>query len=96
MNTGCADWTPTDLAEFYTTQKADFVDAFPSLAPLATNRTHCIAWSDWATQPQVELAHGIRLDTNYYYWPSDLGGQPGRVLHRVRACRCGLPTSTAR
>ena len=36
----------------------------------ATNRTHCIAWSDWATQPKVELDHGIRLDTNYYYWPA--------------------------
>ena len=35
----------------------------------STNRTHCIAWSDWATQPKVELDHGIRLDTNYYYWP---------------------------
>ena len=35
-----------------------------------TNRTHCIAWSDYDTQPQVALAHGIRLDTNYYYWPA--------------------------
>ena len=34
-----------------------------------TNRTHCIVWSDYDTQPQVALAHGIRLDTNYYYWP---------------------------
>ena len=42
---------------------------FPSVAAPSTNRTHCIAWSDWATQPKVELDHGIRLDTNYYYWP---------------------------
>lgn len=35
-----------------------------------TNRTHCIAWSDWATQPKVEKTHNIRFDTNYYYWPS--------------------------
>ena len=40
-----------------------------AVAPPTTNRTHCIAWSDWATQPKVELANGIRLDTNYYYWP---------------------------
>jgi hypothetical protein len=26
-------------------------------------------WSDWSSQPVVELANGIRLDTNYYYWP---------------------------
>ena len=25
--------------------------------------------SDYSTQPHVELANGIRLDTNYYYWP---------------------------
>ena len=37
----------------------------------STNRTHCIAWSDWASQPKVELDHGIRLDTNYYYWPPE-------------------------
>src|SRR5262249_33862961 len=34
-----------------------------------TNRTHCIPWSDYSSHPQVELSHGIRLDTNYYYWP---------------------------
>ena len=26
-------------------------------------------WSDWSTQANVESSHGIRLDTNYYYWP---------------------------
>ena len=44
--------------------------AFPSVPAPSTNRTHCITWSDWATQPKVELDHGIRLDTNYYYWPA--------------------------
>ncbi len=69
VNTNCADWTPTTLPGFYSSQKADFFAKFPSIAPLRTNRTHCIAWSDWATQPKVELANGIRLDTNYYFWP---------------------------
>ena len=32
-----------------------------------SNRTHCIVWSDWATQAKVERSHGIRFDTNYYY-----------------------------
>ena len=27
-------------------------------------------WSDWAGQPKVELARGVRFDTNYYYWPA--------------------------
>ena len=48
-----------------------------------TNRTHCITWSDWATQPKVEAAHGIRLDTNYYYWPAAwVQNRPG-LLHRL-------------
>ena len=34
-----------------------------------TERTHCIAFSDWASTPKTELAHGMRLDGNYYYWP---------------------------
>ena len=45
-------------------------DKYTSVPAPSTNRTHCIAWSDWASQPKVELAHGIRLDTNYYYWPA--------------------------
>ena len=53
-----------------TTSWPTFAAAFPSLAAPSTNRTHCITWSDWATQPKVELANGIRLDTNYYYWPA--------------------------
>ena len=28
-------------------------------------------WSDWSTQPKVELSHGIRFDTTYYYWPPE-------------------------
>ena len=84
VNTNCANWTPTSLAGFFTDQIADFFSHLPvALAP-ATHRTHCIAWSDWATQPKVELANGIRLDTNYYYWPPDVGGEPAGLLHRLR------------
>ena len=57
------------LESFYSSQLAAFAADYPSLNSPATNRTHCIAWSDWATQPKVELENGIRLDTNYYYWP---------------------------
>ena len=37
-----------------------------------TNRTHCIVWSDWASEPIVARENGVRLDTNYYYWPDAL------------------------
>ena len=42
---------------------------FPSLPAQDSERTHCIAWSDWASQPTVKEQKGIRLDTNYYFWP---------------------------
>ena len=70
VNTNCADWTSTTLPQFYNTQLTQFAAAYPHVPQPATNRTHCVVWSDFATQPQVELNNGIRLDTTYYYWPS--------------------------
>ncbi len=76
--TNCADWTPASLEDFYATQLSQFAAAFPTLPAPQTNRTHCIAWSDYDTQPQVELNHGIRFDVNYYYWPPNwINNVPG-------------------
>jgi hypothetical protein len=69
VNTGCSDWTPASLESDLAGQLVDFSTQFPSVPAPVTNRTHCIVWSDWASEPVVELAHQIRLDTNYYYWP---------------------------
>jgi hypothetical protein len=69
VTTGCSDYTPQSLAENFNTDLAAFAANFPALPAPRTNRTHCIAWSDYSSHPQTELAHGIRLDTNYYYWP---------------------------
>ncbi len=69
INTNCGDWTPATLASFYNTQLTQFTGAYPHVPAPATNRVHCIVWSDYATQPQVELNNGMRFDTNYYYWP---------------------------
>jgi Domain of unknown function (DUF4082)/Bacterial Ig-like domain/Bacterial Ig domain/Purple acid Phosphatase, N-terminal domain/FlgD Ig-like domain/Cohesin domain len=78
VNTNCANWTPASLDNFYTTQMAQLASQLPGISAPATHRTHCIAWSDWATQPQVELAHGIRLDCTYYYWPASwINDRPG-------------------
>ena len=78
INTGCADWTPSSLKTFYKDQLSEFLTQYTSLPSPSTNRTHCIAWSDYATQPQVELNNGIRLDTNYYYWPPTwISDRPG-------------------
>ena len=68
--TNCVDWNErSELEDFYSSQLEALAGTLPSLPAPVTNRTHCIAWGDWATQPKVELENGIRLDTNYYYWP---------------------------
>jgi len=66
VTTNCADFTPASLESNFADQLTTFTANYASIPPPSTNRTHCIAWSDWATHPKVELAHGIRLDTNYY------------------------------
>jgi subtilase family serine protease len=69
VTTGCDNFTPSSLETDFADQLAAFTAKYGSVSPPATNRTHCIPWSDWSTHPKTELAHGIRLDTNYYYWP---------------------------
>ena len=74
IDTDCWEWTPfpqhaSSLQDFYTDQLADFASNFPTLDPPATNRTHCVVWSDWVSQARISRDNGIRLDTNYYYFP---------------------------
>ncbi|MGE5324097.1 MAG: DUF4082 domain-containing protein, partial [Actinomycetota bacterium] len=67
--TGCADVTPASLESALSTQLTGFTTTWPTIPAPQTSRTHCVVWSDYDTVPQVELAQGIRFDTNYYYWP---------------------------
>jgi WD40 repeat protein len=69
LSTNCSDWTPSSLRADYTNQLAAFTSKYTGIPAPTTNRTHCIAWSDWSTQATVERENGMRLDTNYYYWP---------------------------
>ncbi len=72
------NFTRASLAANWSDQLPSFRSAFPTLDAPATSRTHCIAWSDWASEPIVGLANGIRLDTNYYYWPEGwVNDRPG-------------------
>jgi hypothetical protein len=66
------------LESDFDSQLAQFDTAFPSAGPTVSGRTHCIVWSNWNGMAQAELDHGIRLDTNYYYWPGSwVGDRPG-------------------
>jgi hypothetical protein len=67
LNTGCQDYTPESIETALNSQLGAFAATWPDLKRPVSNRTHCIVWSDWASQPKAERRHGIRFDTNYYY-----------------------------
>jgi hypothetical protein len=69
LNTGCSNYTGAMLDSYFTTQMGQFVAKYPSLPAQTTHRIHCIAWSDYSTPASVSRAHGIRLETSYYFYP---------------------------
>ena len=78
INTGCANFTPASLDADYATQIPALEAQFPSINTQRTQRTHCIAFSDWSSQPKIQYQNGMRFDTNYYYWPGSwLQDRPG-------------------
>jgi hypothetical protein len=78
VSTNCENWTPQTLNSFFANDLSSFAAKYTNLPAQKTNRTHCIAWSDWATQPKVEFNHGIRLDESYYFWPASwVQNRPG-------------------
>ncbi len=78
VDTSCGDRDAAQLESIISGELTEFQTAYPSLPAPVSNRTHCVVWSDWASLPKVEGAHGIRFDTNYYYWPESwVGNRPG-------------------
>jgi hypothetical protein len=69
VTTGCGNFTPSSLQSDFSTQIAQWQTRYATIPAPATQRTHCLVWSDWVSAAQVELANGIRLDTSYYFWP---------------------------
>ena len=75
---GCVNFTATSLPDTYANDMSNWQGQYPNLQKPVSNRTHCLLWSDWFTQPKTELANGMRLDSNYYYWPGSwLQNRPG-------------------
>jgi large repetitive protein len=76
--TACLNFTPASLYTDFTTQLASLETQMPSMTHPVSNRTHCLPWSDWSTQPKIESTLGIRYDVNYYYWPGSwVQNRPG-------------------
>jgi fibronectin type 3 domain-containing protein len=92
----CGNWTPSSLEQAYAQQLASFAAKYTSVPAPITHRAHCVSWSDWATQPKTELAHGIRLDTNYYHYPDTwIGSKPGFMTGSGMAMRFADTDGTA-
>ncbi|GAA0657960.1 hypothetical protein GCM10010193_05790 [Kitasatospora atroaurantiaca] len=71
VTTNCQPWgTTAALQGMYTDQLNAFKAKYPSLPTPSSSRTHCVEWDDWATQARTKLANGIRLDEDYYFYPS--------------------------
>lgn len=78
LYTGCADYTPGDLAAMFAQQFSDLRSYYPSVALPVTDRIHCIAWSGYSEPAEVSSQWGVRLDTSYYYWPTTwVNNRPG-------------------
>jgi hypothetical protein len=71
VDTGCADYTSATIDGFYSSQIPVWIAKYFSLPVPSSNRTHCVVWSDWASQAETEANHGMRLDTTYYYFPGN-------------------------
>jgi len=71
LNTGCAYWTQGSWNSAWNLQWSLIKANYPSILAPVTNRTHCIAWSDYASQPKLEAAKNVRLDVNYYFYPAN-------------------------
>jgi hypothetical protein len=78
LSTDCQNFDDASLESDWADQLPAFGASWPGASPPRTSRTHCIAWSTWTGEPEAEHRHGIRLDTNYYYWPGAwLQNRPG-------------------
>ncbi|WP_137113657.1 MULTISPECIES: Ig-like domain-containing protein [Mesorhizobium] len=71
VTTNCEDWTRESLDNSIAAYLSFFQVRFPELPTQRGSRLHCIAWSDYTTQAEVERSWDIRFDMNYYHWPKD-------------------------
>jgi hypothetical protein len=73
-----ATMTEAELGTYYDNDLAQFQTKYTSVPAPVSSRTHCVYWPDWASNAKVELARGIRMDTNYYHYPGPwIGAKPG-------------------
>jgi hypothetical protein len=66
------------LSAVFDSQLSAFAAKYTAIPAPQASRTHCVYWPDWASEAKIELAHGIRMDGNYYHYsPTWIGSKPG-------------------
>ena len=86
--TNCVSYDPLLLGADYALRIAEFTTAYPTIQSPATVRTHCTLWQDWAGRPKAELQNGVRLNTDYYYFPPNwVQDRPGLFTGSALAMR---------
>jgi fibronectin type 3 domain-containing protein len=85
---GCDDWTPGELDSLFAAQRAALASNYPSVPAPISERTHCVAWSDYVSHAKVDLAYGVRFDTNYYHHPESwIGNRAGYMTGSAEIMR---------
>ena len=91
----CADFTPASLeADVTTDQLAAFAPTVPEPRRRPSTQPHALHRLERLRHAAARssCAHGIRLDTNYYYWPATWVERRARACSPAPACRCASPT----
>ena len=55
VTTDCGDYTPASLEDDYAQQLLSWTNRYPGIPAPVSERTHCIAFSDWASTPKTDL-----------------------------------------
>jgi hypothetical protein len=77
-DTGCEDVSNSELTATIASDLSRWRARYSTLPSPVSNRTHCLVWSTWLGEPTAELANGMRLDANYYFWPPQwIQNRPG-------------------
>jgi fibronectin type 3 domain-containing protein len=77
VNTNCQTYDRDQYRLALDAQLADLAARYPGLTPPQTVRDHCLMWSGYTVVPEEQVSRGIRMNTNYYYWPPEwVGDRP--------------------
>ncbi|HEX8762515.1 MAG TPA: Ig-like domain-containing protein, partial [Candidatus Saccharimonadales bacterium] len=77
----CNDYTSfSNLSTLYTNNLATWRAKYTGAPNQRTGRFHCYIWSDWDSQPRVQIANGMRFGLEYVAYPNSWVGTRAPML----------------